>query len=431
MSISNLIKKIRKRIWFKYRIACIKAFLRLSVGYIILHLFKREILKKKIWLVMERATEARDNGFSFFCYMREMHPDIDTYYVIIKNSPDEKKLDRFKTNVIHYNTYKHIFYYLAAECSISTHERGVTSPYCFHGYTGYSCIESLSWFVPAKQTIVFLQHGITKEYLSLMDMEKQPKHLRADLFIAAAPRERNFIESTGHWPVNTVVCTGFSRFDTLFNSIKKCKKQILIMPTWRNWLAASNTADKANATEQDKFMNSPYYKAFQQLLNNEDIENLLNTYNFQLVFYPHYEIQSYINTFSSRSPFITIANREEFDVQLLLIESSILITDYSSVAFDFAYMRKPLIYYQFDQKEYTEKHHQEGYFKYDSDGFGPVVTQEKDLILQIEDILKNGDINKTYLKRINEFLPPLDNRNSERIYNAILQKTSEKKNRER
>lgn len=65
MSILNLINKIRKRIWFKYRIACIKAFLRLSIGYIILHLFKRKLLKKKIWLVMERATEARDNGFLF------------------------------------------------------------------------------------------------------------------------------------------------------------------------------------------------------------------------------------------------------------------------------------------------------------------------------------------------------------------------------
>lgn len=431
MSISNLIKKIRKRIWFKYRIACIKAFLRLSVGYIILHLFKREILKKKIWLVMERATEARDNGFSFFCYMREMHPDIDTYYVIIKNSPDEKKLDRFKTNVIHYNTYKHIFYYLAAECSISTHERGVTSPYCFHGYTGYSCIESLSWFVPAKQTIVFLQHGIIQKYLNLIDKEKQPKHLTPHLFITTAPRERDFIETMGHWPKNTVVSTGLSRFDSLFNNMGKCKKQILVMPTWRKWLAANNTTAEATNIEQNKFMLSSYYKTFQHLLNSDGVANLLNIHNYQLIFYLHYELQSYINVFSCNNPKITIAGRNNFDVQSLLIESSILITDYSSVAFDFAYMRKPLIYYQFDQKEYNEKYHQGGYFKYDSDGFGPVVTQEKDLILQIEDILKNGDINKTYLKRINDFLPPLDNRNSERIYNAILQKTSEKKNRER
>lgn len=420
MNILNLTKKVRKRIWFKYRIACIKAFMRLSVGYIILHLFKRKLIKKRIWLVMERATEARDNGFSFFLYMRERHPDINTYYVIIKDSPDEKKLDRFKANVIHYNTYKHIFYYLAAECSISTHERGVTSPYCFHGYTGYSCIESLGWFVPAKQTIVFLQHGIIQKYLNLIDKEKQPKHLRPHLFITTAPRERDFIGTMGHWPENTVVSTGLSRFDSLFDNMGKCKKQILVMPTWRKWLAANNTAAEATDIEQNRFMLSSYYKTFQHLLNSEEVANLLDIHNYQLIFYLHYEFQSYINVFSCNNPRIMIAGRNNFDVQSLLIESSILITDYSSVAFDFAYMRKPLIYYQFDQREYTE-HYQEGYFKYDSDGFGPVVIQEKDLILQIKDILeKNGNVKETYLKRINEFLPPLDNRNSERIYDAIL-----------
>lgn len=178
-------------------------------------------------------------------------------------------------------------------------------------------------------------------------------------------------------------------------------------------------------------MLSSYYKTFQHLLNSDGVANLLNIHNYQLIFYLHYELQSYINVFSCNNPKITIAGRNNFDVQSLLIESSILITDYSSVAFDFAYMRKPLIYYQFDQKEYNEKYHQGGYFKYDSNGFGPVVIQEKNLILQIENILKNnGKIEDTYLKRINDFLPPLDNRNSERIYNVILQKIAERYDQE-
>ena len=203
------------------------------------------------------------------------------------------------------------------------------------------------------------------------------------------------------------------------------------MPTWRKWLAANNTTAEATNIEQNKFMLSSYYKTFQHLLNSDGVANLLNIHNYQLIFYLHYELQSYINVFSCNNPKITIAGRNNFDVQSLLIESSILITDYSSVAFDFAYMRKPLIYYQFDQKEYNEKYHQGGYFKYDSDGFGPVVIQEKNLILQIENILKNnGKIEDTYLKRINDFLPPLDNRNSERIYNVILQKIAERYDQE-
>ena len=421
MNVLSLAKKIKKRVWFKYRIACINAFIRLSIGYIILHISKRNLLKKKIWIVMERATEARDNGFSFFCYMKEKHPDIDTYYIIIKGSPDEKKLKQYKDNIIHYNTYKHIYYYLAAECSISTHERGVTSPYCFHGYTGYSCIESLSWFVPTKQIIVFLQHGITKEYLNLIDMEKQPKRLRPHLFIAAASRERDFIESVGHWPKHTVVCTGFSRFDLLFRSKKEYKHQILIMPTWRKWLAAKNTANIANATEKNKFINSSYFKAFQQLLNNNKIVNLLNIYNYQLIFYPHYELQSYINTFSCNSSRITIANRNIFDIQKLLIESSILITDYSSVYFDFAYMKKPELFYQFDKEKFRQKQYKECTIEYKHKEFGRIAKKEDEVIEELEKILKNGcKMEEKYIEMVEDTFAYIDNNNCKRTYDEII-----------
>ena len=46
----------------------------------------------------------------------------------------------------------------------------------------------------------------------------------------------------------------------------------------------------------------------------------------------------------------------------------------SSVAFDFAYLGKPVIYAQFDKEEFYEKHdYKAGYFNYERDGFGEVV----------------------------------------------------------
>ena len=59
---------------------------------------------------------------------------------------------------------------------------------------------------------------------------------------------------------------------------------------------------------------------------------------------------------------IKIASTEEYDVQTVLKESAYLITDYSSISFDFAYMKKPLCYFQFDYAEFREKHYPEGYF---------------------------------------------------------------------
>ena len=63
----------------------------------------------------------------------------------------------------------------------------------------------------------------------------------------------------------------------------------------------------------------------------------------------------------------------------MLKESSMLITDYSSVFFDVAYMHKPIIYYQFDRDAFRQGHYQEGYFSYD-DGFGPVAFDTESLL---------------------------------------------------
>ena len=64
------------------------------------------------------------------------------------------------------------------------------------------------------------------------------------------------------------------------------------------------------------------------------------------------------------------------DLQDLLRRAAFLVTDYSSVAMDFAYMQKPLLYYQFDLDEFRANQYKAGYFDFVRDGFGPVCTTE-------------------------------------------------------
>ena len=105
---------------------------------------------------------------------------------------------------------------------------------------------------------------------------------------------------------------------------------------------------------------------------------------------------------------------------LLLSQSSLLVTDYSSVSFDFAYMKKPIIYTQFDYDEYRKKHYKKGYFDYILDGFGPVCSDIGVCIDNIIEEIKDGcKIKKKYLKRIQKFFAFFDRKNNERIYNII------------
>jgi CDP-glycerol glycerophosphotransferase (TagB/SpsB family) len=109
------------------------------------------------------------------------------------------------------------------------------------------------------------------------------------------------------------------------------------------------------------------------------------------------------------------------DIQTLLKESSLLITDYSSIFFDFAYMKKPLLYYQFDEEEFRKRQYEEGYFSYRKDGFGSVVKNEERLVDAINDCIdKNFTTPPLYSKRADKFFALRDKNNSERIYQAIL-----------
>ena len=69
-------------------------------------------------------------------------------------------------------------------------------------------------------------------------------------------------------------------------------------------------------------------------------------------------------------------NNEQLDTsyQDLLNNSSVLLTDYSSVFFDFAYLKKPVIYYHPENDSY---HYEGSYFDYETMGFGDVAIDKE------------------------------------------------------
>jgi CDP-glycerol glycerophosphotransferase (TagB/SpsB family) len=103
-------------------------------------------------------------------------------------------------------------------------------------------------------------------------------------------------------------------------------------------------------------------------------------------------------------------------------ESDLLITDYSSVYFDFSYLHKPVIYTQFDYNYYYENHgvYDHGYFSEKEDGFGPVVSTYEETVNEIITCINNHfKLAPMYKKRVEEFYEYHDRNNSARVYNAI------------
>lgn len=351
------------------------------------------INNKNVWIISERGNDARDNGYHLFKYIRNNHPEIDVKYIISSTSSDYQKVKDLG-DVVEYGSKEHYILFLTSGKLISTH------------ILGYSPDMSLFWRLDklnllwVKGKKVFLQHGITQNYIDIMTS----KVSKIDLFICGAKAEYEYILNNFGFTESVVKYTGFSRYDNLLN---KEKNQILVMPTFRKWL-----------NYESDFTSSEYFTKYNSLINNVELNLLLEKNNIKLVFYPHYEIQKYLLNFKSNSKNIEIADFKNYDVQKLLIESSILITDYSSVFFDFGYMNKPVLYYQFDVDRYRNNHYSEGYFKYNSMGFGSITNNEDDLIRQLKLIINNG-ISLYYHKRIKDFFKLNDTENSKRIFDEI------------
>ena len=356
-----------------------------------------KIRKKDLWLICEDKNTARDNGYHFFKYMRTNHKDINCYYAIDKKS---KAYDNVKEygNIINYGSLKHWIFYLSSKYNISNQKSGNPSPAFF-----YFLHVKLGLF----KNRVFLQHGITNDDSPWLYY----KNTKFKFFICGAKREYEYIKDKFGYPNKNVIYTGFARFDNLHDN-KTIDKQILIMPTWRNWL---NNYDYT--TNDESFKKTSFYINWNNLLNNKEFISFIEKNNIKVLFYPHRNIQKYLHLFKSNCKNIEFLDCD-YNIQKALKESNLLITDYSSVYMDFAYMKKMTIYFQFDYEEYREKQLQTGYYDYKRDSFGPVLSNDNDTVKEIIEFYKNG-INKEYLNRMNSFFEKCDSNNCKRIYNCL------------
>lgn len=348
------------------------------------------------WLIAERKTDARDNGFVFFKWMRENHPQKRVIYVIDKSCSDYQNVKDLG-EVIEYGSLKHWYYYLASHICCDTNA-GICAP-------NSMCYLLMRNIFPPTNKRVFLQHGITKDYMSMLRKEK----IHVDIFVCGAYPEWEYITKKFGYTDGEPKYLGFTRFDRLNNTASS--NQILFMPTWRASLDGCDNIEK-----------TVYFNNISALLSSNRLNTFLEESDTELVFFLHPHIRGwkhYFKTFANKH--IKVLNNEDYDLQKFICSANILITDYSSIYFDFAYQDKPVVYYQFDYDDYRLGHYAEGYFNYDNDGFGPVLKTNEDVIKCIEELYRNHWNNpENYSKRIERFFPLRDKNNCLRHYNEII-----------
>ncbi|MGL4534582.1 MAG: CDP-glycerol glycerophosphotransferase family protein [Fusobacteriaceae bacterium] len=124
-------------------------------------------------------------------------------------------------------------------------------------------------------------------------------------------------------------------------------------------------------------------------------ENLKSEYVFLIRTHPN--VKKISSKIENDSMFIDVSKYD--DIQELYMASDILITDYSSVFFDYALLKKPIIFYPYDYEHYKNK--ERGfYFEYDKIVPGPIAHNQKELLKLL---LKLEEDKKVYENKINVF----------------------------
>ena len=359
--------------------------------YLLLYPFYR---KKRIWLFMDRQENADDNAEHLYKYAVTQKDNIKKYFTVSDEFGDFTRLSNLP-NVLEFYSIKQRLVYLFAEKIISSHpDENILNPFMGKNVKSYSGL--------INSDKIFLQHGVTKDNVSSW-LHKSDKNLKLITTVSDAER-KSFLDPGYNYDENIIQTLGFPRFDNLKTN-EKTKRQILIAPSWRT--------DLHNMTIK-YIMDSDYFKTINSLINNKTLISIAEKYNYKIIFKPHPMVYGYVDLFETNE-YVTIDEKTTY--QELFKDSDLLITDYSSIAFDFSYMKKPIIYYQHDN-DYNFK---EGYFKYKTMGFGEVITDENILIGKIEEYLKNDcKMEEIYTKRVNSFYKYNDKNNCKRVYDATL-----------
>ena len=267
-----------------------------------------------------------------------------------------------------------------------------------------------------KYNFVFLQHGIIKDDLSGW-LRRPAKDI--DIFVTSTRDEYESIVNGNYLYGEQIKQLGLPRYDRLIDKSRN-KRRIIIIPTWRKSLAGPYNATTGEREYNKYFDRTEYFDFYNRLLNDERLLSVMRAYKYKmtLALHPCHIANASDFTKNDRLKILT----KEVDYNSLFCNSSLLVTDYSSVAFDFAYLNKPIIYTQFDVDSFFEQHtYDKGYFEYERDGFGPVFYDYEATVAAIIKTIKNGCKQpEKYAKRIEKTFAFHDTNNCKRIYEEII-----------
>lgn len=375
----------------------------------IYNIFRFYYKRKNPWLICEKFCQtAQDNSYYFFDYCYHHADKKDIYYIIDKESVEYKKLEDKKDKVIDYMSLKHMIYLQCNAVLVSAETR-------IHYYAwkvGRGRVrEKLN-----QHPFVFLQHGVIG-FKRLTNLGKNSLN-KSELFVTSSEFEKKLIMKHIGYEEKEVIVTGLPRWDVVENKVDLTKpREIVIMPSWRIEL---------EGLKDNEFVQSEYYKKYKELVESKELQQLITKEHVKVTFLIHPMLRQYVGQFASNCENITIYPFGETPINEVLMRSSMVITDYSSIAWEVYRMKKPVLFYRFDMEQYEAM--QGSYIDLNEEVVGHVTKTVPELLEWITFYIHNGfKEEEQFAKARKKYFAYIDHNNSKRVYEAVVERFKKKK----
>lgn len=292
--------------------------------YLLYALYNKDISFKDKYIICfdclyDKDAEAID-AYTFFQYLQQNN--IKSKYMLLKSNQLAQELTN-KKDIILLNNQDEFFDYIELIAQSST---VVTS---FGGWGKFNFTIKNIPFI----NYVFIDHGVIwlKRWVCDMYCNKY-----FDYILAPSKKTYELYINKGLWNDQQIIKSGLPRWDKLKKEQNK-SKNIFIFFTWRKTF------------EKQPYLSEKYFNKICSFLFNSKLEELINKNNIIVNIAFHHALTFNKIRLPQVPNYINVVNSN--DISKYISRTDLLITDYSSICFDFMYLNIPVIFYLFDCQE--------------------------------------------------------------------------------
>ncbi len=364
--------------------------------------------RRHIWLFLDKIYKGGDSSEYLYRYAAARDDGIRKYYLLDRSCPDFDRLEKDGLRPLARGSLKHRLAFLNADLVIASNST-------VFAFNDYNFVQSLAIRGDTHFGVACVQHG-----MSVQKIAKAQRRLRDNtkLYFCASKYEIENLSKPvyGYGGFDALKLTGVPRYDGLHS---RPQKIIVISPTWR--MNSAIPVEKNEGVSRDynpHFKETDYYRVYNGLINDPRLLDAARTHGYRIQYVLHPIVSPQHDDFTKNDVVEIIPSIGDMSYEKIFCEGSLMVTDYSGVQFDFAYMRKPVVYLHHHD---IPQHYEEGTFHYTTMGFGEICHTNDELIDVLCRYMENGcRMPGLYRRRADDFFAFSDDKNCERIYPVLL-----------